>query len=246
MSAWWVVSVVKTRTDVADVAWGLGFVVLAWWGALLVPVEPSPRGLLAAVLVSVWGVRLAVHIARRGFRRGGLEDARYAAMRERAAGSWALRSLVVVFWLQGALMWVVGAPLTVLAGAPAAPPLGALDLVAVAVFAAGFALEATADAQLGRWLSDPSHRGRPLTTGVWAWSRHPNHAGDAIGWWGIGLLAFPVAGGALALIGPLAMTLLLRYVSGVPLLEKRHIGEEEWDEYRAKTSVFWPSPPRTR
>ncbi|MDZ4169234.1 MAG: DUF1295 domain-containing protein [Coriobacteriia bacterium] len=238
-------SVAFTRTDVADVAWGLGFVVLAWWGALLVPAVPSARGILAAVLVSVWGVRLAVHIARRGFRAGGREDARYAAMREGASGSWALRSLPVVFWLQGALMGLVAAPLTVMAAAPSVP-LDVADLVAVAVFVGGFLLEATADVQLGRWLADPSHKGRPLVTGVWAWSRHPNHAGDAIAWWGLGLLALPVAGGALALLGPLAMTLLLRYVSGVPLLEKRHIGEEEWDAYRARTSIFWPAPPRAR
>lgn len=116
--------------------------------------------------------------------------------------------------------------------------------MALLVWAAGLVMEVSADRQLARWLADPAHRGQPLQSGVWAWTRHPNYFGDALQWWGIGLLALPVTSGAVALVGPLAMTLLLRFVSGVPLLERRHVGDPAWEEYRARVPVFLPRVPK--
>lgn len=244
MTAWWVLSVVMRRTDVADVGWGLGFVTLAWLETVLF--APRPIGLrvwLGVTMVTVWGVRLAWHIARRNFAPGTREDVRYAQMRLRVGRWWALRSLFTVFLLQGALMWLVSWPLTALVASPA-PALGWVDAIATAVWVAGLWLESTADRQLAAWLAEPANRGRPLTTGVWAWSRHPNYFGDALVWWGIALLALPMPEGGAGLVGALAMTLLLRFVSGVPLLEKRHVGDPDWEAYRGRTPVFFPAPPR--
>lgn len=246
MTIAWAASLILRRTDVADVAWGLVFVVIAWWGLFFVAGYAAPwRARLAAALVTVWGLRLSLHIARRNFGAGRTEDERYAAMRARAGRAWPLRSLVSVFWLQGALAWVVGWPVIAVMGAGAAP-LGFLELVAVLVWCVGFAVEVIGDRQLARWLADPAHRGMPLTTGLWAWTRHPNYLGDALAWWGIGLLALRAPWGVIALVGPLLMTLLLRYVSGVPLLERRHVGEPEWERYRSRVPVFWPRIPRDR
>ncbi len=244
MSTWWVLSVVMRRTDVADVGWGLGFVTLAWWGALVLAPEPvGARVWLAAALVTVWGVRLAWHIASRNFAPGTREDVRYAEMRLRWGRWWPLRSLLTVFWLQGTLMWLVASPLAVMV-ATRAVALGWADVVAVAVWGTGVAFEVSGDRHLAAWLAEPANRGRPLETGLWAWTRHPNYFGDALAWWGIGLLSLPMAYGWLGLVGPLVMTLLLRFVSGVPLLEKRHVGDPAWDAYRARTPMFLPRPPR--
>ena len=244
MTAWWVASVVMRRTDVADVGWGLGFVTFAWWGALLIAPEPiGVRVWFMAAFVTVWGVRLAWHIATRNFAPGRREDVRYAEMRLRWGSAWPLRSLLTVFLLQGALMWIVASPITVVL-ASTGPPFGWLDVVAVAAWTAGIAFEALGDAQLREWLAEPTNRGRPLTTGVWGWTRHPNYFGDALAWWGIGLLALSMPYGAFGLVGPAVMTLLLRFVSGVPPLEKRHVGDPEWDAYRRRTPVFWPWPPK--
>lgn len=30
MNAWFIISLVRLRNDVADVAWGLGFILIAW------------------------------------------------------------------------------------------------------------------------------------------------------------------------------------------------------------------------
>jgi len=245
MTAWFVVALALRRNDIADVAWGLGFPGIAVV-LLALPSSPrDPRQVLVAALVAVWGLRLAYHIFRRNFRTGHAEDVRYATWR-REWGRWfVVRTYLQIFVLQGLFMLIVAAPLVVTA-ADAGPALGLIDAVGVAVWVVGLAFEAIGDAQLARHLSRPEKRGTPLTTGLWAWTRHPNYFGDATQWTGIGIVGLSAPLGWVGLVGPLAMTLLLRYVSGVPMLEARHVGEPAWDAYRAHTSVMFPLPPGRR
>jgi steroid 5-alpha reductase family enzyme len=114
----------------------------------------------------------------------------------------------------------------------------------VALWALGFVIEALADWQLFRFGRDPANRGQVLRTGLWAWSRHPNYFGEALVWWGFGLLAVSV-GGWWTLYSPLVITLLLLKVSGVALMEK-DIGDKRPDyrHYIETTSAFVPMPPR--
>ena len=99
--------------------------------------------------------------------------------------------------------------------------------------------------------ADPANEGRFITTGLWAWSRHPNYFGEILLWAGIALIAFPVLQGAqlATLISPVFVFVLLTRISGVPLLESR--GKKRWgdepayQEYKARTPVLWPRPPRT-
>ncbi len=60
MSVWFAVSIIQKRNDVADVAWGLGFVLMAWVSFLFLKV--STIELIVNTLITVWGVRLAWHI----------------------------------------------------------------------------------------------------------------------------------------------------------------------------------------
>jgi steroid 5-alpha reductase family enzyme len=145
VTALWAVSVALRDTSIVDIFWGSGFVVVAWTAFLLVD-GSRDRRLLLAVLVTVWGVRLTVHLARRNLGKG--EDPRYAAMRRRHGDRWPVRSLVVVFWLQGALMWIVSLPVQVAMTDPTPGGLGALDWVGVMLWAIGLAFEAVGDLQL--------------------------------------------------------------------------------------------------
>ena len=107
VSLWFLISLFKRRNDVADVAWGLGFVLLAWTSFFLAG-GSGTRGLLVCILVSVWGVRLAWHIHAR--HRGKAEDFRYMAWR-REWGKWFYaRSYAQVYLLQGALLFIVALP----------------------------------------------------------------------------------------------------------------------------------------
>ena len=242
VTAWFVLSLVLARNDVADVAWGLGPTMLVWWLAFLTRVS-NPLILPVAALVTLWGVRLAYHIARRDFAPGRGEDPRYAAWR----AEWkffVVRSYLQVFLLQGLFMLLVSTPLIVLA-ASAGDRGPALGILGALVWLVGFVLESTADRQLATFLEEPREsRGAVMDRGLWSWSRHPNYFGESLMWWGLAIIALGAEWGWLGLLGPITITLLLVFVSGIPLAEQRHAGEPEWEAYKQRTSAFLPLPPR--
>jgi len=172
-----------------------------------------------------------------------IRDRRYAAWR----AEWkhvVARSYLQVFLLQGFFMVAVSTPLIILAGAETTRGAAA-GIAGALVWVAGFIFESTADRQLASFLTEPREsRGPVMDRGLWAWSRHPNYFGESLMWWGIGIIALGVEGGWLGLISPITITLLLLFVSGIPLAEMRHAGEPEWEAYKARTSAFIPLPPR--
>lgn len=232
---------------VVDVAWGAAFAAVAAVTFVLSSGVLSPghgdagRRLLATVLTAAWGLRLAVHIARRG--RGKGEDPRYARMLARAPGSPALYALRTVYLAQAALVWLVSLP--VQAAQYVRQPPGPLAWAAVAVWLAGMLFEAVGDAQLARFRADPAHRGRIMDRGLWSWTRHPNYFGDFLVWWGLYLLAAPAppAVAVPLLVSPVLMSLLLTVGSGKRLLERHMADRPGYAEYASRTSGFFPLPP---
>ncbi|MFJ5228647.1 DUF1295 domain-containing protein [Kitasatospora sp. NPDC088391] len=229
-----------------DVAWGLAFAAVAVTGYLLSAGDgDGGRRALVTALVVVWGVRLAVHLWWRA--RGLPEDARYARMLSRApAGPARTRyAFRIVYLLQAALVWVVSLPVQAAQYLP--DPLGPLAWAGTALWAVGLFFEAVGDAQLARFKADPAHRGQVMDRGLWGWTRHPNYFGDACVWWGLFLFAAHTPLGWAFLPSPLLMTWLLAFGSGKPMLE-RHLSPDRpgWAEYTARTSGFFPLPPRRR
>ncbi len=241
MTAAFVVAQIKKNNGLVDIAWGLGFIVVTAAQAVRRPDLFPARALITAAVL-VWGVRLARHIWRRNWNRP--EDFRYAQMRQRWGRAARVKAFFFVFMLQGLLMLVVSLPVTVAAASPSRP-LAALDVAGALMFAAGFLFEAVGDAQLAAHLKDPANKGRLMTRGLWSVTRHPNYFGEATLWWGVGLMAASSPNGGVALLGPLTITLLLRFVSGVPLLERKYAGRPDWEAYKARTSMFVPWFPKT-
>ena len=151
-----------------------------------------------------------------------------------------MKSLYIVFGLQGLLASIVSLPL--LAAITGQTALGILDVVGVTLWAVGFLFEAGGDYQLAKFRSDPDNGGRVLDTGFWRYTRHPNYFGDFCVWWGFFLIALS-AGGWWSVISPLLMSFLLMKVSGVAMLEK-NIEERRPDyrEYLQSTNAFFPGP----
>lgn len=240
MLALWALSLPLRDVSIVDPGWGLGFVIVAWI-AFGVGEGCHGRRLLLAVLVSVWGLRLAGYLLARKLsdRR---EDPRYAALRERYGPRFPLISLGVVFLLQGVLIWVVSLP--VQGSAPQPDRLGVLDWVGVAAWAVGIYFEAVGDWQLRRFKADPASRGRVMDRGLWRYTRHPNYFGDFMVWWGIYLIALSTGGAWWTIVGPLVMSTLLIRVSGKGLLEAHMSERPGYADYVASTSGFFPLPPR--
>jgi len=237
----WVVSVAVRDASIVDPVWGAGFVVVAWAVLLGVDGDEARQWLLVA-MTTVWGLRLAGYLAWR--KRGHGEDFRYQAMRARIGARFWWVSLFTVFVLQGALMWVVSLPVQ-LGQVPDDPGLGVLAGIGIAVWALGLGFEVVGDAQLARFKADPANAGTVMDRGLWRYTRHPNYFGDACVWWGIALVAAESGLGAIGLVGAVVMTVLLRRVSGVTLLE-RSLTERRagYADYVARTSPFVPRPPR--
>jgi len=240
MIAAFVLAQVRENNGIVDLAWGPGFTVVS---AALLAREPAlyPAKALVIALVLVWGLRLSIHIGRRNW--GKPEDFRYAAMRRKWGQAVRVKAFFFVFMLQGLLMLVVSLPITVVVSSPPRP-LAALDVIGALVFGVGFVFETVGDRQLAAHLSDPANKGRLMTRGLWATTRHPNYFGEATLWWGMGLISLQSPNGWIALIGPLTITLLLVFVSGVPLLEKKYAGRPDWEAYKARTPMFFPRLPK--
>lgn len=237
---------------VVDVAWGLGFVLVAVSSTVVAYVAGSDswRTLLLLALVAVWGGRLAWHVRSRALgEHQGAEDPRYAEMLGGSLPEVGMGEAVRrVFLVQGVAQWFVSLPVAVGAVLLVEPGWAWLVGVGVAVWALGLYFEAVGDRQLAAYKAQPREsRPKVMDQGLWGWTRHPNYFGDACVWWGLWLaggLASGWVAGLATVLCPVAMTLFLRNVTGAKLLERKMSQRDGWDEYAARVPMFFPRPPR--
>lgn len=227
------------RADSIDIAWGLSFIAIII-GMQVVSPTVDVWVFVTELLVIVWGVRLAWHIYRR-FKRSDKQDERYTQIiHQWPARHKNLQLFVKLFLLQAVLAVVISLPVIIIHHyTPQGSPL---MYVGVVVWVVGFLFEYIADKQLKAFLAQPNHP-ELMTRGVWRYSRHPNYFGEVTMWWGIALIALQTPLGILGVVGAATITILICFVSGVPLAEKRSARKSGWDEYKRKTSVLFPLPP---
>ncbi|MGH3544854.1 MAG: DUF1295 domain-containing protein [Mycobacteriales bacterium] len=239
------IALVVGKHRVVDTAWGLGFVAVALVTCCLsVGYGDDPRRLLVTVLTVVWGLRLAVYIAARGW--GQPEDPRYDQLLTRAPGNRTLRAFLLIYLTQGVCLWIISLPIQVAAYESA--PLNWLSYLGVALWAVGFGFESVGDWQLARFKARRA-RGETtktvMNTGLWRYTRHPNYFGDACVWWGMFLLACGHWVGLLTVLAPLLLNYVIVARTGKKLLEE-HLSARgpEYREYVERTSGFFPLPSR--
>lgn len=211
--------------------------------ALAIADDRDFRTVLIAILIAVWAGRLGSFLFRRVKRDGG--DGRFDKIKVDP-----LRFLMA-WMLQG--LWI-----TLTAGAALAAmtsgskdDFGVVGIVGLAVWVLGFGIEVAADTQKSAFRADPANKGRFIDVGLWAWSRHPNYFGEITLWVGMAIIALPVLDGwqFATLISPVFVFVLLNFVSGVPLLErradKRWGGQDDYEAYKARTPPLVLRPPRS-
>ena len=238
--AFFAIAAVRRTDVVTDLSYSLTFAVLA---VVLLPTGAAePVQLVASLLVLVWAVRLGVYLFRRILRMK--VDHRFDGMRDeplRFARFWLLQAVTVA---------VVMLPVSYLLDRDDPPGLGAWSVAGGAVWLAGLLIEAVADAQKSAFKAKEANRGRFISSGLWRYSRHPNYFGEILVWWGLFLYVLPALHGAAYAVvaGPLFITLLLLFVSGIPLLEKgadeRYGDDPAYRDYKRRTSILVPLPPR--
>lgn len=232
----YVIAIFKKDNSIADVGWGLGFVLVGWasvsWPLTL------PSGLLLSA-VTIWGGRLFYRILRRKYIRPG-EDERYKKWRE----TWRyfyLRSYIQIFFLQPLLLFLNATPLILYFSLN--PSVALFDwpmALGVALWSAGLITEVVADYQLDTFYRQRRSGELFCQRGLWKYSRHPNYFGEILLWWGIYFYVATSIGWWTALIGPMTISILLLFVSGIPLAEERLKHHPEYQRYQSTTSVLIP------
>lgn len=234
----WIISIIRGHVSFIDAFWGTGFVIAGIAAALAVP-HLGAAQLTMLVLLVLWGGRLSLYLLRRYLKHG--EDTRYVKIvGDRKGLARHFFTLWFVFGMQGVLILVIAAPVIgLLAEAPRS--VGPVAWAGVGLWCLGAFFEWVGDWQLSRFKANPENDGKVLDSGLWAWTRHPNYFGDACVWWGLWLIGHDI----MLVFAPLVMSFLLMKWSGVPLLErglkKRRPG---YADYMARTSAFFPRPPR--
>ena len=233
-------AILKTDT-VTDLSYSLSFVALALI-VLLAAGGRTATQILVCMLIVAWGLRLGGYLFIRILRIK--KDRRFDGIRENPMR-------FAIFWFaQAVTVWTVMLPAIIYLGMDAAPAAGALVWIGAIVWLAGYLIETVADAQKTRFKNDPANASRWIQSGLWKYSRHPNYFGEAACWWGIFLIVIPALSGWLwvAVVGPVFITLLLLFGTGIPPLEKRadekYGGDADYQAYKRRTSLFVPLPPK--
>lgn len=253
----WRVAQRQSNAGWVDVGWSLSFAVLIIWYAVHSDGSAARRALFA-VLATVWGLRLGLHILLRLLRECE-EDGRYAHLRQH----WGAQAHRKFFWFfQGQAVANLLLALPVLVLMQARPTVGLLgsgataitwfDVAGVVWMLLAIAGEASADRQLARWKAVPANRGKTCRRGWWALSRHPNYFFEWLHW-----LAYPVfglallvsgmwLGAALTLLAPVIMLVLLMRVTGIPYTEQRALRTrgDDYRRYQREVSAFFPWLPK--
>ena len=238
----WGISLVYKNVTIVDSLWGLGFVIIAWL-TFWMGDGFFGRRVLITLLVTLWGLRLSLHLTRRNWGQG--EDPRYGSWREKSGDRFWLVSLFKVFVLQAVFLWAIA--LALQWGQLSSLPAGFtwLDGLGLAVWGVGFFFEAVGDRQLARFKADPANRGRVMDRGLWAYSRHPNYFGEALMWWGIFLVALATPESGWTIVSPIIITVVLLKMTGVPLTEKQIVRTRPgYSAYIRRTNAFFPWFPR--
>lgn len=243
MLAAWLWQHWRRDASAVDVAWA--YAVGAGGLALLALGDGDPlRRLLLATLLVAWSLRLGTHLLRDRVLAGRGEDGRYADWRAASGDRWPWVSFAF-FQAQALFVALFCIPAASAAADPRPVP-APLDALGLALWLAGWLIEAFADRQLARWRRDPANAQRTCRAGLWRYSRHPNYFGEWLQWLAWPLLAAGGAAGPWLWLHPLLVLAFLWLVTGIPHTERRALRRrgDDYRRYQAATSPFFPWPPR--
>ncbi len=249
--ALWAIATRIRDVSFIDAFWSFGMVMLCWLSWVQMA-GSSHRANLLLGLVTLWGLRLAVHLFTRWRAHG--EDPRYVRIignvMEKKGWSWNRTALIMVFLMQAPLLFLTCLPAQLgILTSHTTQALGPMMWIGAIIALTGIAFETIGDMQLKAFRRNPTNKGKVLDTGLWRYTRHPNYFGDFTTWWGIWLVAagigWPIA--ADSIIGPLFLSFTLLKWSGGPMLERGlRKSRPEYADYIARTSGFFPLPPKKR
>ena len=233
---WFYISEKQKNYGLVDIAWGLGMSLLSIF--LMLNFESNTQINISLFLIFIWGIRLSIYLGIRNW--GKPEDYRYVNLRKRwGQNRPLLKAFLNVFMLQGILQYIMMfSSMWSVSHANQIQVLPLIIGVIIALF--GLIFEVIGDEQLKAFKNTPSNRGKLMNQGLWSITRHPNYFGEIVFWWGVYLASFQGLHSLIGIVSPLLITILLNYVSGIPLLEKKYALREDYIKYAKKTPRLIP------
>lgn len=229
------------KTDkFTDLSYGLTFVVTA----LILFATRADQGMVQTItvlLITIWGLRLATYLFIRILKTK--RDERFDKIRSDTIK-------FAKFWfLQAISIFIILLPALVILNTQKTVNLS-LMLIGLSIWSVGFIIESVADQQKFAFKNKTENKDRWISTGLWKYSRHPNYFGEILVWWGIFVIALSYLENwlYLTIAGPLFITFLLLFVTGIPTLEKKYEekyrNDPDFQKYKSKTSLLVPLPPK--
>lgn len=229
-----------------DAYWSVLPPLFAVWWMITHGMTQDLRAIIVTTLVWLWGIRLTANWATFW---GGLshEDWRYPLVRGRAGKAELWADLGGIHLFPTFIVFAGCLPVFAVMSLGGAP-LGPLDYLAAVVTFGAVLIELIADLQLHRFISRKKKPGEFITTGLWAWSRHPNYFGEVSFWWGLMLFGLAAAPQAWWWIMPGAIAMACMFVfASIPLMDERSCARRPaYREHMQRVSALIPLPPRRR
>ncbi|MDX1535814.1 MAG: DUF1295 domain-containing protein [Candidatus Spechtbacterales bacterium] len=230
----------KFKTDkVTDLSYSLTFIFIAIYLMIYGSVRDIFSIIIAIAVVS-WGMRLGTYLFIRILKMK--KDSRFDEIRE---DFWRFAK----FWfLQGITVWVVMLPIITFFGSNHSGISVKLFSVGISIWLFGLIFETIADFQKYSFIQNSKNRGQWINVGLWKYSRHPNYFGEITCWWGLFIAASSAFSGLefASVIGPIFITAMILFVTGLPPLEKKAdkmFGDKSgYAEYKKNTSILIPLP----
>jgi len=243
------IGLIDKKVNTVDIAYGLGYVVAAVLPWILSDdtVIMIERKIIITALIILWGIRIAVFLTIRKFGKDEVtkEDRRFKVFRDDWGKTFWWRSFLQLYVSQVILVFIIGFP-AIVTNANTDPGLQISDYIGIGIWIIGFFFEFTGDLQMFLFKNKPENSGKIMKKGLWKYSRHPNYFGEITMWLGIfvlGLYPYNVLN-FVGIISPIIIALSLIFVSGIPLAEKKYDENEEYQEYKRKTSILIPWFPK--
>ncbi len=235
------IAITRKTDKVTDLSYSMTFLVISIY-YLTQMSSPTLSLLIPSFLVIIWSIRLGIYLFIRILKIK--KDERFNQMHDkplRFAGFWVLQAFTV---------WLVQCPLSIFFSSQPHPGYLTINLAGAGIWLIGLVIESISDYQKYRFKIQPENKNRWIDSGLWYYSRHPNFFGESMLWWGIFIYLAPTLTGWswLGLIGPLFITLMLLFVSGIPLLEKKADNKygknPDYQAYKTRTNLFVPWFPK--
>ncbi|KAM0671466.1 hypothetical protein OCOL_001584 [Ordospora colligata] len=202
---------------------------------------PSTRQKLAVMAALIWAVRLGWFLFTRIMKNNGI-DSRFTEIKRE------MLTFLIAWTIQGAWVFTTILSILMMNMSTDTSRLNILDFTGICLWIIGFAFECIADFQKQAFRKNPSNKNKWISSGLWAYSRHPNYFGEILLWFGMSLMAYSAMKTRTQrlsnFIPPFFVATLIIFVSGIPKLEERADSQfgkiEEYRRYKTSTSTLIP------